>query len=414
MHMNPARMAQDCTPPIIGLLLIAALAGCATSRVAEMDPATPGWEDHRFANQPHPYDRLVVEIDAVEGAGPSPHEVAELEAFLRQSTDKPGGITVKVDDIIPRDIARQRTANALALEYLDGPRDNRAAFIYILYYRSKLAGFGVKPDQPHFTYSPYPCSVFIDKSYGSFGLGMLYRTELRRAILLHEIGHALGLARNTAHGKAGHCQNEMCLMHRHIRFAGRRFITFRQPWENTSLCIDCRRDLEGYKTSKAKSHERLWNGYFVHEKAEYQTVTLPGFLYLHLGNPADLSIDAVAEARQSALASMKSSDITFSATTNTFDLNEQLDAVARFAREHSDTLGYLVERILEQYASVVESMVESEPEAAGALKWDALIAASAAFPEIQVRFTTARQKLQESEASLRSKDLVAREVGAAR
>ncbi len=380
----------------LALVTLAALllTGCTSSRVEKTKWATQGWEDHRFANQPRPYDRLLVEIDAVEGAGPTPHELAELKTFLEQWTHKPGGITIKVDDIIPRHVARGNHKDALALQYLDGPTDDKSGYLYILYYRSKLAGLSVKPDQPHFTYFPYPCAVYIDRSYGFYGLPLLYSNHFRRAILLHEIGHALGLSRNSAHSKDGHCQNAPCVMQPAIIFNGRRFITLRQSWQNTELCVDCRQNLTDYKVADSKPNERLWHGYFVHETPIYQVVTRPGFIYLHVGEAADLSLTAVNEARQTALISLQKGDTYLLATSNSFEFGEHLPALEQLRHEKSSIFADMAESYFTKSAGLIESMVMSEPDSVRTLPWDALIAAAAAYPAAQATLTSARLKLE--------------------
>jgi hypothetical protein len=373
---------------LLALLAVFAYSGCQTT------PAKPpllGWEDHRFSNHSRPYDSLLVEIDAVEGTQPSAHELAELESFLRRVTDKPGGIRIKVDNIIPREIARQRGPDALALEYLNGPEDGRAAFLYMFYYRSRLAGLFVKADNPQFTYFPHPCSVFIDRSFLPV-LSLFYRKDLRRAIVLHEAAHALGLAKNPAHSKEGHCIDSRCLMSPSIVFNGRRFFTFRQPWLNTTFCSDCEQDLENYKRSEPRPNERLWNGYFVHEGNGYQFYTLPGFVYVHVGAATDFSAEALVAARRTAVAEGKSG-INFSATTNTFNPSEHSAALALLAREKNEILRDLARSVFERCVVLSEEHIPTEPDTVRALLSDELIAAAEDFPEVQAKLKAVREKV---------------------
>jgi hypothetical protein len=396
-RFTASTIRQWARPGFLSLLAALAFAGCQTHSISEK-PLSVGWEDHRFPNYPRPYDKLLVEIDAVEGTQPKREELEALETFLARSTAKPGGVTVKLDNIIPRELARQRGPDALALEYLNGPADERTAFLYIFCYRSKLAGWGVKPDNPQFTYFPYPCSVFIDRSYLGF-YGLFHRKVIRRAILLHEAGHALGLARNSDHTKDGHCINAGCLMRPHVTFHFRRFLTLRQPWGNTSFCADCERDLESFKTASPKPNERLWHGYFVHEKTGYQILTLPGFVYVHFGAATELSKGTLDDVRRATIADMNRKGTTFTATTNSIDPAQHTEALTLLLREKNDVLHALAKGIFEKGASLAESLAESEPEAARGLTSEAILSATKELPEIQAKLQAVRRKLTEAIAA---------------
>lgn len=381
----------------LGIVRVAALVAASSAFFGCRTPPSPdarslGWEEHRFSNQPRPYDALLVEIDAVEGTGPTAYELSELEAFLKRGTNKPGGIRIKVDNIIPRHGAEERGPDALALEYLNGPGDERTAFLYVLCYRSRLTRLFVKPDHPQFTYFPHPCSVFIDRSYQLPLFGLFYRPQFRRAILLHEIGHALGLANNPAHSKRGHCTSENCLMRERLVFRGRRFFTFRQPWENTMLCASCEQDLESYKTRDPKPNERLWQGYFVHEKPGYQFVTLPGFVYVHIGDAADITMEEVTDAREAAMVKMRTGT-TFTATTNDLDPSRHAAALGLLAQEDNESIRELARNIFERSVEISESLLAAEPEKAAAFVSEELILAAATFPELQTRLKAVREKV---------------------
>lgn len=127
-----------------------------------------------------------MEIDAVAGTQPSSKEVADLKLFLEHVTNKPGGVTVQLDDSITRAEGRRRGPGSLAPEYLDGPTDDQTAFIYILYYRSRLHRLFGKAENPNFTYYPYPCAIFINRSYAFEFFSMVGRA--RRLLPQHDTG----------------------------------------------------------------------------------------------------------------------------------------------------------------------------------------------------------------------------------
>jgi hypothetical protein len=224
-------------------------------------------------------------------------------------------------------------------------------------------------------------------------LGLFYRAEIRRAILLHEVGHALGLAKNSKHSEGGHCANPDCLMRPKIVFRGRRFLTFRQPWENTAFCADCEQDLQAYKMMETKSNERLWRGYFVHQKPEYQFLALPGFLYVHFGDAVELVENDVADARRAAIAGMKPGGTTFTATTSNFDPTEHAPALAALTQENNDAIRGLAKNLLERCAALAQSLIDSDPEGALVFVSEPMIAAAKPYPEIQSQLRDMREAL---------------------
>src|SRR5258705_3122562 len=139
MHLR--RFAIVATLPFL-LPLSLLLTGCLSTKPPEKaDLGAIGfWQPHRLFLNRAPHDSLYVEVDAVEGAEPSDAVLKALEEFLRQHCDKPGGITVVRDDVIPRIAVVGYHHDALALQYLDGPpgTNSTPAFIYVLYFDSNV------------------------------------------------------------------------------------------------------------------------------------------------------------------------------------------------------------------------------------------------------------------------------------
>jgi hypothetical protein len=379
--MSPSR-ARVFLLALAGLLL----AGCQTAPTEYIK--TTGWENHRLPNTPQPHDRLLVEIDAVAGMEPSAAELAQLRTFLEQHTHKPGGIEIKIDNLIPAQVARGKTPNALALEFLNGPADERTAFIYVLCYRSRLAGWFRKADNPYFTYFPYPCAVFIDRSYGAI-TDWFFRKDVRGALLRHEIGHALGAGRDTAHTKNHHCANADCLMAPALNMSISRLLTFRRPWTNLELCADCRRDLATYRTATPDPRQRIWRGYFRHDGEGYQVLTLPGYFYVHFGDPAEMPEEKLAEGRREA---KEAGELHFSGG---FSIPDDAEAIARFLtqeKEHEGLQGF-AGAMLGKCIEMVETGEGAVPDNVRAITSDTMIAAAANFPELQVKLKSLREKL---------------------
>lgn len=379
---------------IVVVMMLGGFTGCNTASVTG-PYKTPGWENHRLPNAAAPYDKLLVEVDAVEGTAPSAEELVELKTFLEEFTNKKGGVIVKIDSVISAAEARNRAPNSLAIQFLNGPPDDRTAFIYVLCYRSGIGRLMAKADQPNFTYFPYPCAIFVDRSFAAFKF-WFHHARMQRHMLRHEIGHALGLARNPDHASRGHCTNDGCIMRPAINFNFRRLITFRPPLDNTEFCADCRRDLEHYKSVEPPVNVRLWRGYFLREGKGYQILTLPGFVYVHFGTLAELESEKIASARQEAVTEVKDRD------TGNFHLSLTLPgaipAIGRFvARELDvDLLHRVAEVIFEKSIEQVEAVQATNPEHAREILSEHFIAAAAVFPELQAKLQSLRAKLTET------------------
>jgi hypothetical protein len=398
--MNPdflllaRRVTARCSLVVI---MLGGFAGCNTAPLTG-PYNTPGWENHRLPNAAFPYDKLLVEIDAVEGTAPSAVELTELKNFLEEFTNKKGGVVVRIDNVIPAAVAKGRGPDSLALEFLNGPTDDTTAFIYVLCYRSGLGRLIAKADQPNFTLYPYPCAVFVDRSFAAFKL-WFYHTRIHRHFLRHEIGHALGLAKNPDHSSRGHCMNEGCIMREAINFDLRRLITFRPPLANTEFCAGCRSDLEHSKTADPPADARLWRGYFLREGEGYQSLTLPGLVYLHFGELAGLELESIAGVRRRAVA-----DVTDRDTHNlhlSFTLPEATPAICRFVEREIEVewLHRAAEVIFEESIKQVEAVQTTNPDHAREILSESFIAAAVRFPDLQVKLQSLRAKLAEAAAA---------------
>ncbi len=368
------------------------LAGCATHRPPDAPYSTHGWEDHRLANAPAPYPRLLVEIDSVAGCEPTPTELAALRAFLAEFTDKPAGIELRVDPPIPRADAAGRSVEAITLAHLSGPADDRTAFIYVLFHRSSRLGLFPRPKNPYFTIYPFPSAIYFDRAYPRFD--PFYRAGLQRALLLHEVGHALGLARAPEHSARGHCTREGCLMRVNITFNFRRFLTFRPPLENTTLCTECRADLARFRTTEPPPNERHWRGYHRRDGTGYSVLTLPGFFYIHFGDFTDLDPAHLAAKRRDSLTTQLSSETKTHLHTSSFSPADHTATLAHLWREQdTDDLRSFVDSLLVRFLDVAEEHLTADPAISRAILSDDLLALLVHFPAHRPRFDALRAKL---------------------
>lgn len=378
---------------VLGLIVLFGLSACIT-RPDTTPYRTLGWERHRLFNAAKPYDKLLVEIDAVAGSEPNAAELADLKTFLEQFTRKPGGITVKLDNLIARAKARGRAADSLALEYLNGPPDEQTAFLYILCYRGRLSPLRGQSENPHFTHYPYPCSIFINRAY-AFGWFSL-SGRARQLIMQHEVGHALGLADNRRHSERGHCTNEGCLMRPGIRFDFFRLLTLRPPFVNTEFCGECRQDLENYRLADAPPGARFWQGYFVRSREGYHVFTLPGMVYVHLGEFAQVDPARLAALRREAIGAVTDRG------DRKYELHGDLPAAAEGLRRfvesetESDGLKELAEKTLAACLTQAEALRDSDRETAREIVGVALAAAAPKFPELHAKLQVLHASLAES------------------
>ena len=373
-------------------LLVLLFAGCATKSATDKPYSTHGWEDHRLANSPAPYQRLLVEIDSVAGCEPTPAELAALRAFLATHIDKPAGIELRVDPPIPRAEAAGRSVEALTLAHLSGPTDDHTAFIYILFFRSSRLGLFPRPKNPSFTNYPFPSAIYIDRASPRFKL--IYPAALQETFLLHEAGHALGLARNPEHSARGHCIREGCLMRETVAFNVRRFYTFRPSIENTTLCTDCRADLARFRTTEPSATERHWRGYHRRDGTGYTVLTLPRFFYVHFGAFADLDPDHLAGKRRDSLAAQLSGDTQTDLHTSSFSPADHTATFAHFWREQTtDDLHSFVEPLLVRFLDLAEERLTADPAEARAILSDDLLPLLVDLPSHLPRFDALRAKL---------------------
>jgi hypothetical protein len=76
----------------IAFIFLTMVSGCMHSRGKQAASALKFGDSHLIYFLPEPHRRLYVEVDAVEGTEFSTTELGELEALLREWTQKPGAL----------------------------------------------------------------------------------------------------------------------------------------------------------------------------------------------------------------------------------------------------------------------------------------------------------------------------------
>jgi hypothetical protein len=166
------------------------------------------------------YKSLKIEIQYMPGFKPDREAIYHLYTFLKEHLNKPEGITIITKEIAPDSSELLTTADVKAIE-----QKNRTAVtngsqlaLYILYTNGKYINdiiFGL-------AYRNTSAVIFGEniKKY-SGRIGQPNRTKLEATVLLHEMGHLLGLMgkgtpmQEEHHDEthASHCKNRKCLMY---------------------------------------------------------------------------------------------------------------------------------------------------------------------------------------------------------
>lgn len=140
--------------------------------------------------------RLVVEIDAQQGAAPDDRAVAHLRQVLAGVVDKPAGITVDTGGTFASDRTSWTTEalRAVAGEHRDHRSGGDTVAVYALYVRGSLAG---REGALGVAHNASEVALFPERWQGTIGGLLGSDREVEQAVLVHEVGHLLGLVNLT-------------------------------------------------------------------------------------------------------------------------------------------------------------------------------------------------------------------------
>lgn len=253
------------------------------------------WQPHRLLMSEAGPPAFEVEIDHVDGAGPTAAELQSLTEFFQAHCRKPGGVRLRVDAPIPRDRARGKSHLALGELHLDGPAQSGTAFAYFLFYDSRVTG---TPKQaPTTSRIPFSGAVFVDRRFIDAWARFPGAGDLARRMVLHEAGHVLGLSDNQAHGDGLHCTNFPCLMNASLLVRFPRLVLPGPVVPQRDFCDDCKADLRTAAEQPPARNLRFLGPYCVRSEAGYHVVSTAGFASVHVGSLNDLDLAALTRRR---------------------------------------------------------------------------------------------------------------------
>jgi hypothetical protein len=217
-------------------------------------------------------DRLVVEIDWVEGMHPSDRAMNALKETLQRYAPQDKKIDVVLDDEIPFEeweVLPTADTWTLTQKWLDVVPDlsRKLHVLYILYvprsskeHHSYYGFHAITQVQRGDLRIPVESIAMFMEPIRQKSILMIRNSEGERATLIHELGHAFGLCSNWEHeqrGNPNHCRNVECVVTEpRTRSIAYNFLpglfAGRLP---RNYCDDCRADLARYRTRLARELE---------------------------------------------------------------------------------------------------------------------------------------------------------------
>lgn len=168
------------------------------------------------------YTALVVEVDHVQGQAPSASALQLLRTRLQERCNKPGGVTIVVDDAIPSagGVYSVAANQALEAQHRDQVASGTTAVLYFLYLDGQSDQDTSSGRVLGWAHGPSSVGIFRE-SIAASANALATADEVEGAVLVHEAGHVLGLVNNgtpmvSNHEDAAHRAhdvNDDCIMH---------------------------------------------------------------------------------------------------------------------------------------------------------------------------------------------------------
>ncbi|MFQ6035107.1 MAG: hypothetical protein ACE5NM_04565 [Sedimentisphaerales bacterium] len=248
------------------VLLVWVLSGCESQSA----PLPTYMRPELLYLKHQPYSRLYVEVDTIQGIKVPDRWLNELKSFLGKYCSKPDGIEIVRDQPIPISEIEDMPVGLASILCIDGPRHNsreQPAYLHVFFYDRDM-GLRAKGREPHVS-GFCPSGILCD-----IGYFRVFKGKAETFALKHEVGHLLGLCKNTAHGDGAHCRNHGCLMHKSPGLLPELGLLFGFRLEK-QLCADCQRDLEMYKNEDVGSKLAFKGPFLIRREDGYSVASLP-------------------------------------------------------------------------------------------------------------------------------------------
>ncbi len=230
------------------LVLVAlALVGCASLPRPD-GPAGPSLRDGRLLDPDPP--GLLIELDRVDGSGPRARALARFLRRMAVYVDKPGGLELVVDGVVPLEDYEPKGSRIRALaarvRSVGNPPDKQV--LHILYAPSfgKYRGYAWRRDTMDRHGRRYRAPLVVIFADRLKPIAWISGVMQEASVLVHEVGHACGLATDPGHSHEGHCTNGWCSMYDGVDARSAFYWFFPALFAGqlpVAYCRDCRADL---------------------------------------------------------------------------------------------------------------------------------------------------------------------------
>lgn len=192
---------------------------CKKDKISANDTLTPN--SFLSANR---FDKLMVEIQSVTGHEPTGATLTNLQNFLEQRLNKPGGIGFTSTSISAQGKSSYSFTDIQEIEKKNRTQNTngKLAAAYILFLDGDYAANSGNSKVLGIAYGTSSMAIF-EKTIRDFSgnIGQPATTTLETAVIHHEFGHTLGLVNNGTKMVSGHqdspngahCNNKNCLMY---------------------------------------------------------------------------------------------------------------------------------------------------------------------------------------------------------
>jgi len=205
---------------------LASVQGSPIDAARDSDPGSFAADFLRAAH----FRSIVVEVDYPAGRPPCPEALELLGRRLQDHCDKPGGVTVVLDDAIATEafvpVIGHDQLRSLEDSYRDAYASDKAseAVLYVVCVPGASDRDTTTEKVVGLSFGASSLALYLDGC--DRGADPLATTaEMQATVLVHEMGHLLGLVNNgvpmvTPHEdpeEAHHDADESCVLHHHVK-----------------------------------------------------------------------------------------------------------------------------------------------------------------------------------------------------